>query len=339
LKDQRRGRVLVTGGAGFVGSHLCELLLARGFQVICLDNLLTGREVNVRHLMDREGFTFVRHDITRPIDLNDDGPPISHVAHLASPASPVHYVRFSIETLNVGSVGTYNALEVARQAGASFLLASTSEVYGDPQVNPQPETYWGHVNSIGPRSMYDESKRFAEAMTMAFARVHSLDVRIARIFNTYGPRMPIDDGRVIPSFFTHALRGQPLPIFGDGGQTRSFCYVDDLVEGLFRLLFVERTALAKSSASLPVVNLGNPEEMTVAALATEILALTGSNGGRTFKPLPGDDPKVRCPDISRARAVLGWEPTVSRREGLQLTLPWFREAVEAADHSRSRQAR
>jgi dTDP-glucose 4,6-dehydratase len=306
---------VVTGGAGFLGSHLCERLLAGGHHVVCVDNLVTGRRENVAHLLDDSRFRFVHHDVSRPFEL--DGP-IDCVLHFASPASPIDYLELPIQTLKVGSLGTHNTLGLAKAHGARYLLASTSEVYGDPLVHPQPETYWGNVNPVGPRGVYDEAKRFAEAMTMAYRRVHGLDTRIVRIFNTYGPRMRLRDGRVVPAFMSQALLGQPLTVFGDGSQTRSFCYVADLVEGIYRLL--------QSDIADPV-NIGNPHEMTVLQFAEQIRAATGSDSEIVFRPLPVDDPKTRQPDIGVARARLGWEPKVSLTEGLQRTLEYFRSEL------------
>ncbi|MDR7400091.1 MAG: SDR family oxidoreductase [Armatimonadota bacterium] len=333
-------RALVTGGAGFLGSHLCDRLIAEGFEVICLDNLLTGTTDNIRHLLGHPRFTFVHHDVTHPIDLDAllsgkqgpqsgiSHPPLNYILHFASPASPRDYARHPIHTLKVGALGTYHALGLAKAQGAVFLLASSSEVYGDPEVNPQPESYWGHVNPVGPRSVYDEAKRYAEAITMAYHRAHGLDVRIARIFNTYGPRMRTDDGRALPTFMTQALNGQPLTVYGDGSQTRSFCYVDDMVEGLFRLLLWRPSPLPPgASDATPVFNLGNPDEVTILQLAREVIQVTGSRSEIHFRPLPEDDPKVRRPDIGRATALLGWTPRVSRQEGLKRTVPYFREVL------------
>lgn len=305
-------RAVVTGGAGFLGSHLCERLLAEGHAVVCVDNLITGKRENVAHLVARSDFEFVLHDVSKPIEL--DGP-VDFVLHFASPASPIDYLELPIQTLKVGSLGTHNALGLAKAKSARFLLASTSEVYGDPLVHPQPESYWGNVNPVGPRGVYDEAKRFAEAMTMAYHRVHGLDTRIVRIFNTYGPRMRPRDGRVVPAFIQQALAGEPMTVFGDGGQTRSFCYVDDLIEGIFRLLM--------SSEVMPT-NIGNPHEMTILQFAERIKALTGSSSTIDFRPLPEDDPKTRQPDIGKARAILGWEPKVPLDEGLARTIEYFR---------------
>ncbi len=309
-------RVLITGGAGFIGSHLCEIVLERGCEVICLDNLATAEESNIEHLKGRPGFEFIRQDVRDFITVEGK---LDSVVHLAALPSPVDYIERPIETLKVGSLGTLRALGVAKSNGASFLLASTSEVYGDPAVHPQVEDYWGNVNPVGPRSCYDESKRFAEALTTAYRRQHDIDVKIARIFNTYGPRMRVDDGRVLPAFMTRSLRGQSLIVHGDGSQTRSLCYVSDMVEGLYRLLL---------SDEHEPVNLGSPEEVTVLNLAKEILALTGSKSKIVFRPNPvGDDPKVRQPDISKARRILGWEPKVPRAEGLRRSLEFFEKLV------------
>lgn len=305
-------RIVVTGGAGFIGSHLCDKLLEEGHEVFCIDNLLTGSVSNISHLVTRAGFFFVKHDVTEYLHV--DGK-VDAVVHLASPASPRDYLEYPIQTLKAGSLGTYRALGLARAKGARFLLASTSEIYGDPLEHPQRETYWGNVNPIGPRSVYDEAKRFAEALTMAYHRCHRVDTRIARIFNTYGPRMRVNDGRALPTFFRQALHGEPLTVYGDGKQTRSFCYISDMVEGLCKLLM--------SSVSEPV-NLGNPAEVTILELAEEVLALTGSKSRIEFRPLPVDDPKVRRPDISRARELLGWEPRVGRKEGLARTFEYFK---------------
>ncbi len=310
-------RVLVTGAAGFIGSHLCDLLLAKGNTVIGMDNLITGNPANIAHLIGRPEFHFVHHDVT---NYNYVDGPLDAVLHFASPASPIDYLELPIQTLKVGALGTHKALGLAKAKGARFLLASTSEVYGDPEVHPQPESYWGNVNPIGPRGVYDEAKRFAEAITMAYRRAHGVDTRIVRIFNTYGPRMRARDGRVVPAFINQALRGEPLTVFGDGKQTRSFCYVSDLVDGIHRLL--------ESGESEPV-NLGNPDEMTVLDFAREILSLTGSSSPIVHHPLPQDDPKVRQPDIGKARRTLGWEPRIPLREGLARTIEWFREGVRA----------
>lgn len=316
-------RALVTGGAGFLGSHLCDRFLAEGHDVISVDSLKTGRRENIAHLLSHPGLRFIAQDITEPFFIEGG---VDLVLHFASPASPRDYLQYPIHTLKVGGLGTYHTLGLAKAKNATFLLASTSEVYGDPEVNPQPESYWGHVNPVGPRSVYDEAKRYAEALTMAYQVAHGVRIRIARIFNTYGPRMRIDDGRALPNMMAQAVRGEPLTVYGDGLQTRSFCYVSDLVEGIYRL------ALAPNPEPL-IVNLGNPDEVTVLRLAHEILEITGSKSEISFRPLPEDDPKVRRPDIHRARQVLGWEPRVSRREGLLKTLPYFREALAGPEAS------
>ena len=308
-----RARAVVTGGAGFLGSHLCERLLAEGMEVVCIDNLLTGSLVNVEHLFGREGFTFVKYDVTNYLSVPGE---VAFVLHFASPASPIDYLELPIQTLKVGSLGTHKALGLAKAKGARFLLASTSEVYGDPLLHPQPESYWGNVNPVGPRGVYDEAKRFSEALTMAYHRYHGVATRIVRIFNTYGPRMRVGDGRVVPTFICQALSGLPLTIFGDGSQTRSFCYVDDLVEGIVRLLF--------SEVAEPV-NIGNPTEMTVLRFAETIRDLVGPDVPIERRPLPVDDPKVRQPDITMARTRLGWRPRVTLEEGLRRTVEYFRE--------------
>jgi dTDP-glucose 4,6-dehydratase len=307
---------LITGGAGFLGSHLCDRFLKAGHEVICMDNLLTGAADNIGHLFGREGFTFVQHDVSSYIWVPG---PLDNVLHFASPASPRDYLEFPIATLKVGSLGTHNALGLAKAKRSRFLLASTSEVYGDPKEHPQREDYWGNVNPIGIRGVYDEAKRFAEAMAMAYHRTHGIATRIARIFNTYGPRMRLKDGRALPAFFGQALRGEPITVYGSGGQTRSFTFVEDLVEGLFRLLHSEEPT---------PVNLGNPEEVSILDFAKEIRDLTGSRSEIVFEPLPTDDPRVRRPDIAKARRVLGWEPKVPRREGLARTLEYFRGRVD-----------
>jgi dTDP-glucose 4,6-dehydratase len=305
-------RTLITGGAGFIGSHLCERFLAEGHDVLCLDNLITGNPVNIQHLQGNSRFTFLRHNISNHIEI--DGP-IDNILHFASPASPVDYLRHPIPTLKVGSLGTHNALGLAKAKEARFLLASTSEVYGDPERHPQREDYWGNVNPIGIRGVYDEAKRFSEAMTMAYHRSHGIDTHIVRIFNTYGPRMRLDDGRVVPNLMGQALRGEPLTVYGDGSQTRSFCFVTDLVEGIYRLL--------RSDFHEPV-NLGNPNEVSILDFAKEILKLSGGKTPIMFKPLPQDDPKVRRPDITRARTMLGWEPRIDRHDGMRQTMEFFR---------------
>jgi len=308
-------RVLITGGAGFLGSHLCECFMQRGDEVFCVDNISTGNQENIAPFSSHPRFTFVEQDVTRFIQV--DGP-LDMVLHFASPASPEDYLVMPIQTLKVGSLGTHNALGLAKAKKVVFLLASTSEVYGDPLVRPQREDYWGNVNPIGPRGVYDEAKRFAEAMTMAYHQYHSLDTRIARIFNTYGPRMRMNDGRVVPNFIIQALKGEDLTVYGKGQQTRSFQYVDDLVEGLQRLL--------KSDHHLPV-NLGNPYEMTVLDFAKKVLELTGSKSSIIYRPLPQDDPQVRQPDIAKAKEILGWEPKVTLDEGLTKTIQYFRERL------------
>lgn len=311
-------RALITGGAGFIGAHLCARLLQEHYEVWCVDNLLTGRLENIAPLLSNPRFHWIQHDVIEPLLL-----PVSldYVLHFASPASPADYLKYPIETLRVGALGTYNMLELARQKAAVFMLASTSEVYGDPEVNPQPESYWGHVNPIGPRSCYDEAKRYAEALTMAYYRRYKLNVKIARIFNTYGPLMRPDDGRVISNFCWQALHNEPLTIYGDGTQTRSFCYIDDLIEGLYRLLLSDETG---------PINLGNPDEVTISTLAQEIIKLANSRSSVVFKPLPPDDPKVRRPDIRRAKERLGWEPKIPRQEGLRRTLEYFRSLLGRA---------
>ena len=310
-------RAVITGGAGFLGSHLCDYLIARGWEVLCLDNLITGSESNVSHLLSHPRFRIARQDITRYIDVAG---PVDYALHFASPASPIDYLKLPIQTLKVGALGTHNSLGLALAKKARYLLASTSECYGDPTVSPQPETYWGNVNPIGPRGVYDEAKRFAEAMVMAYHRTHGVDTRIARIFNTYGPRMRQNDGRALPNFVYQALSGQPITVYGDGRQTRSFCYVSDLIEGIYRLM--------ESDEHTPV-NLGNPQEITILEFAERIRALVGSSSPIVFKPLPQDDPKQRCPDISKAKHILNWEPKVNLEEGLRLTLDFFRQQVAA----------
>jgi dTDP-glucose 4,6-dehydratase len=309
-------RTLITGGAGFIGSHLCERFLADGHDVVCVDNFITGSRANVAPLLASPRFRLIEHNISEPLAL--DGP-LDNILHFASPASPVDYLRHPIATLKVGSLGTLHTLGLAKAKAARFLLASTSEVYGDPQVHPQREDYWGHVNPIGVRGVYDEAKRFAEAMAMAYHRAHGLDTHIVRIFNTYGERMRLDDGRVVPSLMGQALRGEPLTVYGDGTQTRSFCYVSDLVEGIVRLLAADYAE---------PVNLGNPDEVSILGFAQEIRELSGTSSEVAFKPLPADDPRVRRPDITRARQLLGWEPRVPRRDGLRRTLEFFRARLE-----------
>jgi dTDP-glucose 4,6-dehydratase len=309
-------RTLVTGGAGFIGSHLCERFLEEGHEVIAMDNLLTGSADNIAHLFGRKGFTFIEHDVTRYIWVPG---PLDHVLHFASPASPRDYLEYPVHTLKVGSLGTHNALGLAKAKGARFLLASTSEVYGDPLQHPQREDYWGNVNPIGVRGVYDEAKRFAEAMVMAYHRSHGMETRIVRIFNTFGSRMRMNDGRALPAFICQALRNEPITVFGDGSQTRSFIYISDQVEGILRLL---------RSNEVEPVNIGNPDEVSILDVAREIRELTGSKSEIVFRPLPEDDPHVRKPDISKARRVLGWEPKVSRREGLLRTIEYFRKRLE-----------
>ncbi len=306
-------RSVVTGGAGFLGSHLCARLLAEGHSVVAVDNLLTGSQENLRDLRKNPKFRFLKQDVTEELKIPGK---VDFVLHFASAASPVDYAKFGIQTLKANALGTHKTLGLAKAKKARFFLASTSEVYGDPEVNPQPETYWGHVNPIGARSVYDEGKRFAEALTMAYHHQHGMDVRIARIHNTYGPRMRLNDGRVIPNFIGQAMRGEPLTVYGDGSQTRSFCYVDDLIEGIWRLLTVEQMD--------GPVNLGNPDERTIADMAAIIQKLMGKDVGIVHKPLPPDDPKVRCPDITKARTVLGWEPKVSLEDGLRRTIEFFK---------------
>jgi len=308
-------RAVITGGAGFLGSHLCDALIERGWDVLCIDSLITGREENVRHLMDHKRFRMVRQDVTRYIDVHG---PVDYVLHFASPASPVDYLKMPIQTLKVGALGTHNSLGLAMAKGAKYLLASTSECYGDPDRTPQSEDYWGHVNPIGPRGVYDEAKRFAEAMTMAYHRYHGVDTHIVRIFNTYGPRMRLNDGRALPNFVHQALTGQPITVYGEGTQTRSFCYVSDLIEGICRLMQADEHE---------PVNIGNPQEITILEFAKRIRELTGTTVAIEFRPLPVDDPKQRCPDIGKARRLLGWEPKVGLEEGLRLTLRYFTQQV------------
>ena len=315
------GRVLITGGAGFIGSHLADHLLAEGFSVLCMDNLLTGSVRNIEHLFGRDGFVFVKYDVTNFLSVDGD---VQLVLHFASPASPIDYLELPIQTMKVGSLGTHKALGLAKAKGARFLLASTSETYGDPLIHPQPETYWGNVNPVGPRGVYDEAKRFAEAMTMAYHRFHGLPTRIVRIFNTYGPRMRARDGRVVPAFICQALAGEPLTVFGDGSQTRSFCYVDDLIEGILRVLF--------SEISDPI-NVGNPSEMTILQFAERIRDLVDPALPIEFRPLPVDDPKVRQPDITLARTRLGWQPRVPLETGLARTIEYFRSVLGCAPAS------
>ena len=315
-------RVLVTGGAGFIGSHLCDALLAEGHHVVCVDNLITGSTRNIEHLRNDPRFEFIQQDINEPYDTGN----VDFIYNLASPASPVDYMNHGIETLKVGSLGSFHTLELAKKYNAKYLLASTSECYGDPLEHPQKETYWGHVNPVGPRSVYDESKRFAEATTMAYHRYHKVDIRIVRIFNTYGPRLQLNDGRVISNFMKQALRGEPLTVYGDGSQTRSFCYVSDEVDGILRL--------GRSDAHEPV-NIGNPTEFTIMECARRVLKVTGSKSEITFQPLPEDDPRQRRPDISKARRLLGWEPKVDLETGLKRSIEYFQRAIQLEDAAKS----
>ena len=306
---------VVTGGAGFLGSHLCDKLLSNGLKVVCIDNLLTGSLDNIGHLFGNENFSFIKHDVTNFIHVPGK---VDYIFHFASPASPIDYLKLSIQTLKVGSLGTHKVLGLAKEKNAAFLLASTSEVYGDPKIHPQTEDYWGNVNPVGPRGVYDEAKRFAEAMTMAYHRYHKVNTRIVRIFNTYGPKMRLDDGRALPAFVGQALRGEDITVFGDGSQTRSFCYVADLVEGIYRLMM---------SDEINPVNIGNPSEITIKEFAEEVLRITNSKSKIIFKPLPEDDPMVRQPDISRAKEILDWEPIVDRKEGLEITIKYFKKQL------------
>lgn len=308
-------KVLITGGAGFLGSHLCDRFLDEGYEVVAMDNLITGNIQNIQHLFGRDGFKFVKHDVTNYTFVEGR---LDYILHFASPASPIDYLKIPIQTLKVGAMGTHKILGLAKEKGARVLIASTSEVYGDPLIHPQTEDYWGNVNPVGFRGCYDEAKRFMEAMTMAYHRYHGIETRIIRIFNTYGPRMRLDDGRALPAFASQAIRGDDITVFGDGSQTRSFCYVDDLVEGIYRLLL--------SDESMPV-NIGNPAEISILDFAKEVIELTGSKSKIVHKDLPQDDPKVRQPDISKAKEILGWEPKVSRREGLEKTLAYFKEQL------------
>ena len=312
-----KSTAVVTGGAGFLGSHLCDKLLSEGFKVICVDNLITGNTNNIAHLIYNDDFKFVKHDVTNYIYLPGR---IDYILHFASPASPIDYLKLPIQTLKVGSLGTHKALGLAKEKKARFLLASTSEVYGDPSIHPQSEDYWGNVNPIGPRGVYDEAKRFAEAMTMAYQRYHGVETRIVRIFNTYGPRMRLDDGRALPAFVGQALRGEDLTVFGDGSQTRSFCFVSDLVEGIFKLLM--------SNEKEPV-NIGNPAEITIKQFAEEVLSLINTKSKIIYKDLPEDDPKIRQPDITKAKTRLGWEPEVDRKEGLKITIDYFKSVIKS----------
>jgi dTDP-glucose 4,6-dehydratase len=313
---------VITGGAGFLGSHLSELMLEKGWDVLCLDNLVTGNESNITHLISHPQFRFAHQDVSRYIDVQG---PVEAVLHFASPASPPDYLKFPIQTLKVGALGTHNTLGLALAKKARFFLASTSECYGDPQVSPQPETYWGHVNPVGPRGVYDEAKRYAEAMTMAYHRYHGLDTRIVRIFNTYGPRMRLNDGRALPNFLYQALSGEAITVYGDGKQTRSFCYVSDLLAGIYKLL--------ESNEHEPT-NIGNPQEITILEFAERVRTLVGADVPINFHPLPQDDPKQRCPDISKARRVLGWEPKIPLEQGLRLTYEYFRQRLAQPGHSK-----
>lgn len=305
-------RILITGAAGFLGSHLCDRFISEGYNVIGMDNLLTGDMNNISHLMPLEGFNFYHHDVSKFVHVPGD---LDYILHFASPASPIDYLKMPIQTLKVGSLGTHNLLGLAKAKGATFMIASTSEVYGDPLEHPQKESYWGNVNPIGPRGVYDEAKRFQEAITMAYHTYHQLDIRIVRIFNTYGPRMRVNDGRALPAFFSQAIKGEDITVFGDGSQTRSFCYVDDLIDGVYRLLQSDYTA---------PVNIGNPNEISILETAQEVVRLTKTNSRIVFKDLPKDDPKVRQPDISLAKEVLGWSPRVDRTEGFQRTFEYFK---------------
>jgi len=311
-------RILITGAAGFLGSHLCDRFIKEGYHVIGMDNLITGDLSNIEHLFHLEHFEFYNHDVSKFVHIPGT---LDYILHFASPASPIDYLKIPIQTLKVGSLGTHNLLGLARAKGARMLIASTSEVYGDPSVNPQPEEYWGNVNPVGPRGVYDEAKRFQEAITMAYHTFHGVETRIVRIFNTYGPRMRLNDGRVLPAFIGQALRGEDLTVFGDGSQTRSFCYVDDLIEGIYRLLM--------SDYAQPV-NIGNPDEITIKQFCEEIIKLTGTSQKIVYKELPQDDPKQRRPDITKAKALLGWEPKVGRAEGLKITYEYFKSLPEAA---------
>lgn len=310
-----KNKIVITGGAGFLGSHLCDRFVGEDFRVTCVDNLLTGDLKNIEHLFGNENFQFLKLDVTNFIHIAGN---VDYVLHFASPASPIDYLKLPIQTLKVGSLGTHKALGLAKEKNARFLLASTSEVYGDPEIHPQKENYWGNVNPVGPRGVYDEAKRFAEAITMAYNRYHKLETRIVRIFNTYGERMRLNDGRALPAFVSQALNGEDLTVFGDGSQTRSFCYVSDLVDGIYKLLM--------SDESDPV-NIGNPDEITIKQFAEEVISITGSKSKIIFNPLPQDDPKVRQPDITRAKEILGWQPKVDRKEGLSKTINYFKKKI------------
>lgn len=324
MERKERKRVLITGAAGFLGSHLCDRFIKEDYHVIAMDNLITGDLANIEHLFKLENFEFYNHDVSKFVHVPGE---LDYILHFASPASPIDYLKIPIQTLKVGSLGTHNLLGLARAKGARMLIASTSEVYGDPNINPQPEEYWGNVNPVGPRGVYDEAKRFQEAITMAYHTFHGVETRIVRIFNTYGPRMRLNDGRVLPAFIGQALRGEDLTVFGDGSQTRSFCYVDDLIEGIYRLL--------KSDYASPV-NIGNPDEITIKQFCEEIIKLTGTDQKIVYKPLPQDDPKQRRPDITKAKELLKWEPKVNRAEGLKITYEYFKslspEALAKIDH-------
>lgn len=315
VKDKKR--ILITGAAGFLGSHLCDRFMKEGFHVIAMDNLITGSMKNIEHLFPEENFEFYFHDVTKFVHVTGE---LDYILHFASPASPIDYLKIPIQTLKVGSLGTHHLLGLAKEKKSRFLIASTSEIYGDPLVHPQNEDYWGNVNPIGPRGVYDEAKRFMEAITMAYHTYHGLDTRIARIFNTYGPRMRLDDGRALPAFFSQAIKGEDLTVFGDGMQTRSFCYVDDMIEGIYRLLM---------SDYVYPVNIGNPAEITVKQAAEEVISLTNSKSRIIYKDLPTDDPQQRQPDISRAKEILGWEPKVQRSEGLKLTMDYFKKELDS----------
>ncbi len=312
---ENKKRILITGAAGFLGSHLCDRFMKEGYHVIAMDNLITGSKKNIEHLFPEENFEFYFHDVTKFVHVTGE---LDYILHFASPASPIDYLKIPIQTLKVGSLGTHHLLGLAKEKRSRFLIASTSEIYGDPLVHPQNEDYWGNVNPIGPRGVYDEAKRFMEAITMAYHTYHGLDTRIARIFNTYGPRMRLDDGRALPAFFSQAIKGEDLTVFGDGSQTRSFCYVDDMIEGIYRLLM--------SDYNMPV-NLGNPAEITVKQAAEEVISLTGSKSKIIYKELPTDDPQQRQPDITRAKEILDWEPKVQRSEGLKLTMEYFKKEL------------